>query len=193
MLYFLIAFILCVGQIMASDIIIRPIKGDDWKNFRQMRVAQSASGKFPKRTGLPGKMNPCRIDEEWKVICQDAQAGKGKWYVVAEHEGKLIGMLGAVELFGAYMRHQVEIIQAYVMPEFRRRELMTKLFEALKTELQKIDHLEQMIVWVTLSENQVGTAMFEKFGFNLAGKLTKTVRFEGQYYDCCWLEAPLGR
>lgn len=188
-LFFLVAFILCVGQTMASEIIIRSINGNDWQNFREMRLR--ALQEHPKAYGIGFEDESCRKDEEWKEICREAQAGKEKWYVVAEHEGKLIGMLGAVELFGAYMRHQVEIIQAYVVPGFRRHEVMTRLFAALKTELQKIDHLEQMIAWVTLSEDQVGTAMFEKFGFTRAGKLSKTVKFEGKYYDCCWLEAPL--
>jgi L-amino acid N-acyltransferase YncA len=68
---------------------------------------------------------------------------------------------------------------------------MEKLFYALKAELGKVDHLEQMIVWVTLHETQVSKEMFEKFGFRLAGTLSKTVKYQGKYYDCCWLEAPL--
>ncbi|MES2122967.1 MAG: GNAT family N-acetyltransferase [Chlamydiota bacterium] len=188
-LFFLIAFTLYLVQTTASEMIIRPIRGEDWENFRQIRLRSLQEN--PKAYGIAEADEVCLTELEWKAICQDAQDGKGKWYVVAECEGKLIGMLGAVEIFGAHMRHQVEIIQAYVVPSFRRHELMTKLFVALREQLQKVDHLEQMIAWVTLHEDQMGKTMFEKFGFNLAGTLTKTVKYEGRYYDCCWLEAPL--
>lgn len=40
-------------------------------------------------------------------------------------------------------------------------------------------------------DDQMGKEMFERLGFKLAGTLSKTVKFEGKYYDCCWLEAPL--
>lgn len=174
---------------MASETVIRSLKGEDWEHFRHIRLR--ALRENPKAFGIAEADEACQKEEEWKAICQDAEDGKGKWYVVAEYEGRFVGMLGAVEIFGAHMRHQVEIIQAYAEPNFRRQRLMAKLFGALKAELQKVKHLEQMIAWVTLHEDQVSKGMFEKLGFTLAGTLSKTVKFDGRYYDCCWLEAPL--
>ena len=173
-----------------SDVIIRSLQTSDWENFRKLRL--TALQDNPKAYGISHVDEASRTDEEWKTICQDAQNGNAKWYTVAETgEGSLIGMLGAVELFGEHMRHQVEVVQAYVSPQYRRLKIMEKLFNSLKAQLQKIDHIEQMIAWVTLYEAQVGKQIFEKFGFTYAGKLSKTVKFEGKYYDCCWLEASI--
>ncbi|MBS0656398.1 MAG: GNAT family N-acetyltransferase [Verrucomicrobia bacterium] len=91
------------------------------------------------------------------------------------------------------MRHQVEICQAYVEEPFRGQGVMKQLFSALKQRLQQVEHLEQMIAWVTLHETQTSKYFFEKVGFTLAGTLSKTVKYEGRYYDCCWLEAPLNK
>lgn len=177
-------------QTMASEITIRPLQSRDWENFRKLRL--EALQESPKAYGISRSDEAYRTDDEWETLCHDAQNGNGKWYVVAvTQEGSFIGMLGAVEIFGEFMRHQVEVIQAYVNPEYRRLKIMEQLFFSLKEQLLKVDHLEQMIVWVTLHENQVGKEMFEKFGFAFAGFLSKTVKFEGKYYDCCWLEAPL--
>lgn len=142
--------------------------------------------------GLHLKMSQDRSDKEWQTMCEEAEHGKGKWFVVAVTEkGSFVGMLGALEISGKHMRHQVEIVQAYVDPAFRRKKVMEKLFQALATQLRSTGHIEQMIAWVTLHDDQVGKEMFEKLGFTYAGKLSKTVKYEDKYYDCCWLEAPL--
>ena len=131
-------------------------------------------------------------DSYWQNLCNQAEAGKGIWFQVAESkEGELIGMLGAIEHSGTLMRHQVEIVQAYVAPPYRRQHVMERLFIALQNELKKVPHLEQMIAWVTLHETQVSREMLMKFGFVYAGQLSKSVKYHNQYYDCCWLEASL--
>lgn len=171
-------------------VVIRPLQGKDWEQFREIRLA--AVRENPKAYGLAEADEASKTDGEWEAHCRDAEHGKGTWFVVAlSDKGKMVGMLGAVEIFGTYMNHQVEIIRAYVDPKFRQLGIMEKLFLSLKEQLQKAGHIEQMIVWVTLHDEQVGKEMFEKLGFKLAGTLSKTVKFEGKYHDCCWLEASL--
>lgn len=175
---------------MAADVTIRSLTEADWERYRNLRLKSLREN--PIAYGVSEADETSRKNEEWKTFCKEAEIGEKKYFMVAEsNDGNLIGMLGAVEIYGALMRHQVEIVQAYVDPLFRRLKVMEKLFLALKEKLQKVEHLEQMIGWVTLHENQVGKTMFEQWGFKLAGKLTKTVKYEGKYYDCCWLEAPL--
>lgn len=171
---------------MGANIQIRPLQLDDWENFKYLRL--KALREDPKAYGISEADEADKPDAEWQALCQ----GEGKYYMVAEDsEGNLIGMLGALEIFGQLMRHQVELIQGYVDPKFRRQRVMERLFYSLKAELEKMEHLEQMIGWVTLHETQVSKPMLEKFGFKLAGTLFKTVKYQGKYYDCCWLEAPL--
>lgn len=167
----------------------RSVTADDWERFRDLRL--KALREAPKAYGIAEEDVASTTDEEWKKLCQESAAGSGKWYVVAERDGKLIGMLGATEVFGKHMRHQVEICHAFVEESLRGQGIMTNLYLTLKAQLQKVEHLEQMIVWVTLHETQTSKHVFEKVGFTLAGTLSKTVKYEDQYYDCCWLEAPL--
>lgn len=172
-----------------TEVVIRSLSIDDWEEFRNLRL--KALKEEPKAYGIDAEDEVEKSDEEWKSICFDAFHKNGKWFFVAQHEGKLIGMLGATELFGRYMRHQVEICSAFVESSFRRQGILTDLYQGLKKKLQEVSHLEQMIVWVTLHEDQVSKHTFEKFGFKLAGTLSKTVKYDGKYYNCCWLEAPL--
>lgn len=162
---------------------------EDWKDLRDLRL--KALKDAPKAYGLAYEDEAIRSDDDWKRLCQDAVEDRGKWYFAAYHGDKAVGILGATEMFGTHMRHQVEIVSAYVDEAFRGRGIFTKLFYALRDKLQTIPHLEQMIAWVTLHETQTGKEVFEKFGFKLAGTLSKTVKYEGKYYDCCWLESEL--
>lgn len=177
-------------QTLASDIVIRPLQVDDWKKFRELRL--SALRESPKAYGISEADESSKTDDDWKTFCLDSQNGNEKWFVIAEStDGTLVGMLGAFEISGEHMRHQVEIVQAYVSPQYRKLNIMKKMFFFLKESLQQVNHLEQMIVWVTLHETQQGKEMFESFGFKLAGTLSKTVKYKDKYYDCCWLESPL--
>src|SRR5262249_49275937 len=152
----------------------------------------SALEECPKAYGIALADELKYSDQYWQELCNDAETSQGKWYQVAESpEGELIGMIGAVDLCGSLMHHQVEIVQAYVVPTYRRQHIMERLFTALKKELKNVTRLEQMIVWVTLHETQTACETFKNFGFVYAGKLSKTVKYNDQYYDCCWLEAPL--
>lgn len=177
-------------NLSASDIVFRSLKASDWEKFRGARL--SALEECPKAYGIAVDDEIEYEDSYWQQLCRDAEAGLGKWYQVAEEpEGGLIGLIGAIEVSGSLMRHQVEIVQAYVAPLYRHQHVMEKLFASLKNELKLVPHLEQMIVWVTLHETQVACEMFKKFGFVYAGQLSKTVKYQDKYYDCCWLEAPL--
>lgn len=168
----------------------RSLQSSDWEKFRALRL--SALEECPKAYGIALADELQYSDQYWQELCSDAEAGQGKWYQVAESpEGELIGMIGAVDLCGSLMQHQVEIVQAYVAPLHRRQHIMERLFTTLKNDLKSVPRLEQMIVWVTLHEAQTGCEMFKKFGFVYAGKLSKTVKYGDRYYDCCWLEAAL--
>jgi L-amino acid N-acyltransferase YncA len=154
---------------------------DDFKKFRALRL--KALSESPMAYGIAVSDESGRTEDEWRKICRE------KCYVIAEYEGEFIGMLGASEFFGSYIRHQVEIISAYIDPRFRGQGVMRRIFELLKSELQKKNYLEQMIVWVTLHEGQASRFVFEKFGFKFAGVLSKAVKINDRYYDCCWLES----
>lgn len=175
--------------VSGAEIVVRSLTIDDWEQFRNLRL--KALREEPKAFGIAVEDEAGKSDEEWKSFCLDACHGNGKWFFVAQHEGRLIGMLGATELSGTYMRHQVEICSAFVEVSFRRQGILTELYNSLKRRLKEVPHLEQMIAWVTIHETQTSKHVFEKFGFRYAGALSKTVKFNNKHYDCCWLEAPL--
>jgi L-amino acid N-acyltransferase YncA len=191
----MIKFIFCCLAVFSmnlssAEVVCRSLKSTDWEKFRALRL--SALKECPKAYGITVDDEVKFEDSYWQHLCNQAEAGEGKWFQVAESkEGELIGMIGAIEHDGTLMRHQVEIVQAYVSPSYRRHHVMERLFIAMQNELKKVPHLEQMIAWVTLHETQVSREMLMKFGFVYAGQLSKSVKYHEQYYDCCWLEAPL--
>jgi len=176
-------------QVKNSEVIIRSLTSEDWKEFRDLRL--KALEENPIAYGIAVTDESVRSDEDWKAICQDAHNGKGKWYFIAEYKGRLVGIVGAQEQNGSYMSHLVEIVGAYVDPDFRRCGVMKQLFYALKNRLLETSHVEQLIAWVTLHEHQTGKYVFECFSFKYAGKLSRVTKYDGQYYDCCWLESSL--
>lgn len=90
-------------------VVIRPLQGGEWKEFREIRLA--AVRENPKAYGLAEADEASKTESEWEAHCRNAEQGKGTWFAVAfSDEGKMVGMLGAVEIFGTYMDHQVEII-----------------------------------------------------------------------------------
>src|SRR5689334_17794965 len=98
--------------LLGADIVVRPLELDDWEGFCDLRL--KALAEEPKAYGISVEDEVGKSEEERKSVC-----GDGKWFFVAEHDGRLVGMLGAEELYGSYMRHQVEIRSAYVEPSFR--------------------------------------------------------------------------
>lgn len=172
-----------------NEIIVRSLTPDDWESFRDLRL--KALSENPIAYGIAVSDESIRSDEEWKSICESAYKEDGKWYFVAEYQGKLIGIVGAHEQYGSYMRHLVEIVGAYVVPEFRRTGVMSQLSLSLKNRLLEAPHVERLISWVTLHEHQSGKHISEYFGFQYAGKISQCIKYKGQYYDCCWLEASL--
>lgn len=165
----------------------RPLLPNDWEKLKQLRL--SALKENPKAYGISISDELQYDDQYWKDLC--SKNLEKHYQIATTPDGNLIGMLGAHQIFGSLMRHQVEIVQAYVLPQYRRQHIMQNLFLSLKNELKKVPHLEQMIVWVTLHETQIASDLFQKLGFTYAGKLRKTVKYQDQYYDCCWLEASL--
>jgi RimJ/RimL family protein N-acetyltransferase len=176
-----------IAQIITSAITIRSLAPEDWKEFRNLRL--KALQENPIAYGIAVTDESNRSDGEWKSICHDAYEGKGRWYFIAEYKNQLVGMIGADEHSGSYMSHLAEIVAAYVNPDFRRSGVMKQLFHALKNRLLETPHIEQLIAWVTLHDNQTGRYVFEHLGFEYRGKLSRCVKYDGRYYDCCWLEA----
>jgi L-amino acid N-acyltransferase YncA len=162
---------------------IRVLTEEDFKKFRDIRLESLKTDPLSYGVDLSDELG--RTDDEWKKICRDSL------YVIAEHNGVCIGILGASALFGAHLKHQIEVVFSYINPKFRRQGLTKKLFDFLTTELRKKTYLEQMIVWVNLHEAQTGRFVFEKLGFKFAGILSRALKIKGQYYDCCWLEKRL--
>lgn len=79
----------------------RSVTVDDWGCFRDLRL--KALKNAPKAYGIAVEDVETTPDDEWKKLCQEVSDGSGKWYFVAERDGKLIGMLGATEvLWKAY-------------------------------------------------------------------------------------------
>lgn len=131
MIKFTLSFIGAASILSASEITTISLPSERWMEYRDLRL--QALTECPQAFGISTKDEENRSVEQW----QDAYLGNNTWFVFAECNGKLIGMLGAEAPFGSHMQHVVEIVRAYVDPKFRKQGVFTQLFLALKEVLKK--------------------------------------------------------
>lgn len=182
-----LSFMIASALSAFENIHILSLPTEKWMEYRNLRL--QALKDCPQAFGISVSDEQDRSAQEW----QDAYIGNGKWFVFAQCDGKLIGMLGAEVPFGSHMQHIVEIVRAYVDPKFRRQGVFRQLFLSLKERLEKEKQLEEMIVWTTRyghPENWVENA-YKKLGFEFCGVLPNVVKIEKQCYDCSWLTTSL--
>ncbi|MEC9484732.1 MAG: ribosomal protein S18-alanine N-acetyltransferase [Candidatus Izemoplasma sp.] len=84
-------------------------------------------------------------------------------YIVAKDERKPIGYIGAL-----VVGHQVDIINLYVEPDYRRQGVATQLFKTLLNSEKEISLTD--ITLDVKENNHVAISLYKKIGFSVIGK-----------------------
>jgi ribosomal-protein-alanine N-acetyltransferase len=93
-------------------------------------------------------------------------AGPGRYYVVVEYQGKVIGYAGLLHLFG-----EGHITTLAVAPDFRAKGVGSYLIEFL---LNKARELKLQLVTLEVRESNVAAQrLYKKFGFKVMGRRRK--------------------
>jgi RimJ/RimL family protein N-acetyltransferase len=113
-------------------------------------------------------------DEEWR-----ARIEKG-WWFICEVDGAWAGICAFSRESTPKTRHIASFGAMYVREEFRGKGVSGALIEAAMTEAAK--HTELAVLTVN-AENPRAIALYKKHGFREYGRMPKSLKIEGLYYD----------
>jgi RimJ/RimL family protein N-acetyltransferase len=118
--------------------------------------------------------------EEQRDQIEHLLARHNQTIFVAEHDGQLVGYLGAFGGDFRRNRHSVYIVIG-ILQAFTRQGIGTQLFIALeKWARQKPLHRLELTV---MAHNQAGIALYRKRGFEIEGAKKQSLLVNGQYVD----------
>ena len=95
---------------------------------------------------------------------------------------KLIGICAVARNKLLKTRHRAELIQVFVSPEFRGKNISTNLLQAAISEAKKINGIEQLELGVS-AMNKPAIAAYKKAGFNETVTNKRCLKVNGKYID----------
>lgn len=166
---------------MNKDIkIISDLPVERWQEYKALRLHAllEAPQSFLKSFDEESQ----KTDIEWQELLKESLEGKSRFFVFAESDGVLIGMMGAFVDTHEKVKHIATIVSVYIEPAFQGKGISSVLMKELLQNIQKnssITRLDLMVV--TTQESAI--ALYKKFGFETVGTVHKEMFVNGQYYD----------
>lgn len=109
-------------------------------------------------------------------------AGENSLILLAEENGKPIGMIGANFEEGEKLSHIAYIWGVYVNQNYRGQGIGKKLFVAILEEIQKKGKIKKINLNVNTKQIPA-IKLYESFGFNIVGTLHKELKIGEEYFD----------
>lgn len=165
-------------------ITIRELTPADAKEYRRVRLMAlqvnpeaflSVAEDFVKRP-----MTQIRLQLKGNVESPDVMV------IGAFDDAKLVGMMGFLRAPQKKSRHKGDVIAVFVDPAVRGRGVGGQLLDALVTEAQAMDGVEQMNLGV-MSMNTAAIALYESRGFVKWGHEPRSTKWQGEYHDEDWM------
>jgi RimJ/RimL family protein N-acetyltransferase len=119
------------------------------------------------------------LEEQKKQIAY-VLAQENQMIFVAEHDGQIVGYLGAVGGHFKRNRHSVEIVIG-VLQAFTGQGVGTRLFEAVEAWARQ-KHLHRLELTV-MTHNQAAVALYKKQCLEIEGRKRHSLIIDGQYVD----------
>ena len=154
---------------------IRQIRREDARQFLQLQLYLDRETQFMLRE--PGERKTT-VDEQRQYI--ENALTKGGMIFVVEHEGQLVGYLGATAYTFQRLRHSVTIVIG-ILQVFASQGVGTQLFIimeewACKRQLHRVE-------LTVMTNNVVGIALYKKRGFAVEGTRKDAYFVNGCYID----------
>jgi RimJ/RimL family protein N-acetyltransferase len=127
----------------------------------------------------PGEFNHT-VDEEASFLAEFAAAGNSI-FLVAEVDGKLVGLLNCKGSHRKAIRHAVTLGMS-VDKAYRGQGIGSQLM-AHAIEWAKGTGIVTRIELALFERNQIALRLYQKFGFEIEGKRRKAGFREGEYHD----------
>jgi len=156
--------------------LIRPIEEADAEAYLTLARAIDAESRFMMYE--PGERQTT-VEQQIARI-RDIRASDNQLMLVAEHEGQLVGYLGAMG--GDFHRnhHSVHIFVG-ILERFTGQGLGRRLFEETErwARRQGLHRLELTV----MRHNARGLALYQKIGFEIEGTRRDSLKVDGEYVD----------
>lgn len=105
----------------------------------------------------------------------------------AEHEAKLVGMVGAGWSDRTKTRHVAEVFGVYVSTDMRGKGISARLIRSLLDALVLRSGIEKVKLSVTVG-NLAAIHLYKGMGFEVVGRAIRELQINGIYYDLHYME-----
>ena len=156
--------------------LIRRIQFNDAKQFLRLRLQLDEETQF--MLFEPGERS---IDiEEQRHQIEQVLLSENQMIFVAEHEGQLVGYLGASSGYARRIRHCVEIVIG-ILEAFTGQGIGSQLFIVMEkwTREKQLHRLELTV----MTHNAAGIALYKKRGFTIEGVRQRAMVVNDRYVD----------
>ncbi len=155
--------------------LIRHIQREDAKQLLQLQLQLDQETQFMLRE--QGERSTS-IEEQRQHI--DFVLTRGGMIFVAEHDGQIVGHLGATIYAFRRVRHSATIVIG-IIQEWTRRGVGNSLFTAMEEWAQQ-KHLHRLELTV-MTNNTAGIALYKKRGFQIEGMRKDAYLVNDRYID----------
>jgi len=147
---------------MSGEITIRPVRDDEWARWRDVRVRmlREEASYF----GTRWEDAHAQSAEQWQAWTAEAAAGRTKTLVVAEENGRWLGVVGS---FTRVNRREVQLISMWVDPKERGRGIARELIRAV-AEWSRSKGRDRVCLFVQ-ETNLPAQALYRSAGFAPTG------------------------
>jgi ribosomal protein S18 acetylase RimI-like enzyme len=151
---------------------IRPVRADEWERWRTVRIRmlREESAYF----GTRWEDAQAQSAEHWQAWVAEAAAGRTKTLLVAEEDGRWLGVAGS---FTRVDPREVQLVSMWVDPTARGRGLARCLIRAVAAWAQERGR-ERVCLFVQ-ETNLAAQALYESAGFTPTGERERVPRRRG--------------
>lgn len=160
--------------------IITDLPVERWEEYKNLRI--EATTKVRQAFGTSAEEEKLKSDDNWKERLRNSLANTKYFFVFAEDNGTLIGMVGAHTEDLIKSGHNATLTSVYVKEDYRGQGIATKLIDALLEKIKKNPKITRLDLMVVTTQ-EPAIALYKKFGFEIVGTVHKEVCVDGVYYD----------
>lgn len=151
---------------------IKRLRADRWEEYRDLRL--EALRRDPTAFGSSPEAEENLTEEEWRKRIQNT--------LFALSDGRVVGMVAVVLNERPKTRHVADVFGVYVSPDHRGGGVGTRLLEEAMRLIRKNGGVVKVKLAVN-PEQRAAVRLYEKMGFQVAGRLKKELKVGRRFYD----------
>jgi RimJ/RimL family protein N-acetyltransferase len=160
------------GGSVVSGVVTRRAVFADLLRLREIRL--EAITRHPTAFSRDPESEAKLTDNEWR-----ARIEKG-WWFVCEVDGAWAGICGLSREQTPKTSHIGSFGAMYVRDSYRGKGVSDALIEAAMVEAAKV---VELVVLTVNAENPRAIALYERHGFRKYGRMPRSLKIDGRYYD----------